>query len=739
MEPQETKRKLTTIFSTDVKGYSRLMSEDEAATVRTLKAYREVISSHIEKHGGRVIDSPGDNLLAEFGSVVHAVESAVEIQQALKERNEELPEYRKMEFRIGINLGDVIADGERLYGEGVNIAARLESLAEGGGICISGDAYRQVRDRLPFGFEDLGEHSVKNLPRPVHAYRVLMEPEAAGTLSAAKRMGQKPRQWAVVAAVAVFVLGGAALWNFYPRPPRIEPASVKRMAFPLPEKPSIAVLPFLNMSGDPKQEYFADGITEDLITDLSKISGLFVIARNSVFTYKGKSVKIRQVAEEMGVRYVLEGSVRRVGDQVRINAQLIDSTTGGHLWAERYDGSLADVFALQDRVTQKIVAALAVNLTPGEKALQTRPETGNPEAYDAFLRGWLHYRRNSPDDFAKAVPYFEKAIELDPNYSRAYAALAAVYWAVVDKNWSTGTSIWARRLGITSDEGIHREKQNLQEAMKNPVPLAHQVASGRLSRQGQHEAAIAEARRAISMDTNDPVAHEAMATALIYAGRPAEAPPHIKQAMRLDPRFPHEYLYWLGLAQFGMERYEDAVGALAKAAQSNPDDDRSLIILAAAYGHLKREREAKSAIGKANRLRGERQRRLTGTGMKAGIDVLLLGPYTQNDVALWPFKIREDRERLREGLRLAGVPKVGTGKKVSLIEIAGATTVDAAAAKVLLDRGVPFIDVRGTNSYNNGHIPGAVNLWFKKGFSESALSAVVAKGQEVVIYCMGER
>ncbi len=410
MGPEKVQRKLTTIFSTDVQGYSRLMADDEAATVHTLKAYREVISSHIEKHGGRVIDSPGDNLLAEFGSVVHAVESAVEIQQALKEWNEELPEGRKMEFRIGINLGDVIADGERLYGEGVNIAARLESLAEGGGICISSDAYRQVRDRLPFGFEDLGEHSVKNLPRPVHAYRVLMEPEAAGTLSAAKRMGQKPRQWAVVAAVAVFVLGGVALWNFYLRPPRIEPASVKRMAFPLPEKPSIAVLPFLNMSGDPKQEYFADGMTEDLITDLSKISGLFVIARNSVFTYKGKSVKIRQVAEEMGVRYVLEGSVRRVGDQVRINAQLIDSTTGGHLWAERYDGSLADVFALQDRVTQKIVAALAVNLTPGEKALQTRPETGNPEAYDAFLRGWSHYRRGASDDFAKAVPYFEKVL-----------------------------------------------------------------------------------------------------------------------------------------------------------------------------------------------------------------------------------------------------------------------------------------------------------------------------------------
>ncbi len=276
--------------------------------------------------------------------------------------------------------------------------------------------------------------------------------------------------------------------------------------------------------------------------------------------------------------------------------------------------------------------------------------------------------------------------------------------------------------------------------MKNPVPLAHRVASGRLSRQGQHEAAVGEARRAIALDPNDPVAHEAMATVLVYAGRPAEAAESITQAMRLDPQLAHEYLFWLGLAQFGMERYEDAAETLTRAARSNPDNDRSLIILAAAYGHLGRVPEAKSAIDKANGLRHARQQRLTDSNVKAGIDFFLVGPYTQKDVDLWPFKEEADRTRLRQGLRLAGVPKTGKGKHVSPIEVAGATTVDPDAAKILLDRGVPFVDVRPDGRWNDAHIPGAVNLSLKhKAFNEGALSQVVAKDQEVVIYCMGPR
>jgi tetratricopeptide (TPR) repeat protein len=450
-------------------------------------------------------------------------------------------------------------------------------------------------------------------------------------------------------------------------------------------------------------------------------------------------VKIQQVAEDLGVRYVLEGSVRRAGDQVRINAQLIDAITGGHLWAERYDGSLTDVFALQDRVTQKIVNALAVNLTAEEQAHKARLETDNPEAYDAFLRGWANYRRNTPDDFAKAIPYFETAIERDSNYGRAYAALAAVYWSVVDKDRSTGTTAWSRALGINTDESRRREQLYLQAAKKNPTPLAYQVASGRLSRQGQHEGAITEAGRAIALDPNDPVAYEAMATALIYAGRPTEAVDQIKQAMRLDPRFPHEYIYWLGLAQFGMERFEDAAETLTRATQSNPDDDRALIVLAAAYGHLERVQEAKSAVEKADTLRHERQQLWTDPSVEVGVDVLLAGPYTLKDVDLWRFGESADRERLYEGLRLAEVPKAGLGKAVSPTKVAGATTVDAVEAKSLLDRGVPFVDVRGDDSWNDGHIPGAVHLYLKAGFNEAGLSAVVAKDQAVVVYCQGPR
>ena len=331
MATQEVKRKLTAILSADVKGYSRLMSEDEAGTIRRLNAYKEMMANFIQQHHGRVVDAPGDNLLAEFGSVVDAVQCALKIQKELKTRNEELPENRRMEFRIGINLGDVIEEGDKIYGDGVNIAARLESLSEAGGICISGTAYDQVENKLSLGYEYLGEQPVKNIAKPVRVYRVLVEPKAV-----AQRIS--------------------------------EVASKERMALPLPDKPSIAVLPFVNMSDDPKQEYFSDGMTDEIITALSKVPNLFVIARNSTFTYKGKAVKVKQVSEELGVRYVLEGSVRKAGHRIRINAQLIDALKGHHLWAERYDRELRDIFALQDEITMKIIIALQVELTAGEMA-----------------------------------------------------------------------------------------------------------------------------------------------------------------------------------------------------------------------------------------------------------------------------------------------------------------------------------------------------------------------------------
>jgi adenylate cyclase len=369
---QDFRRKLTAIFSADVEGYSRLMGEDEEATVRTITVYREVMASIIDKHQGRVVDSPGDNLLADFHSVVDALRCAVETQEEFRARNADLPENRRMEFRIGINLGDVIQEGERIYGDGVNIAARVEGFAEGGGICISGSAYDQVKHKLALGYENLGEHTVKNIADPVRVYRVDMKPEAdSARVSIEVEARPRSRRGVALAAVVVLILGVAAvaIWSFYSGPShrQAEVASVDAIAIPLPGKASIAVLPFKNLGGDPEQEYFSDGITNDIITDLSKFRQLFVIASNTIFTYKGKPVRVKDVGRDLGVRYVLEGSVQKAGKQVRINAQLIDATTGHHLWAERYERDLTDVFALQDEIVQTIVTKLALQIDEAER------------------------------------------------------------------------------------------------------------------------------------------------------------------------------------------------------------------------------------------------------------------------------------------------------------------------------------------------------------------------------------
>jgi TolB-like protein len=438
-------------------------------------------------------------------------------------------------------------------------------LAEGGGICVSGTVYDQVKSKLGLEYDYLGEQAVKNIPEPVRVYRVLSFPGAAAhrVAQAKEALGRKWRKAALAITAIVFVAASAAVWYFYFQPsrPQVEVASVEKMAFPLPDKPSIAVLPFANMSEDAKQEYFSDGITEDLITDLSKISGLFVIARNSVFTYKSKPVQIRQVAEELGVRYVLEGSVRHAGDQVRINAQLIDATTGGHLWAERYDGKLESVFALQDRITQNIVSALEVKLTAGEEKKIARRDTDSTEAYKAFLMGFAHYRLKTPDDFEQAIPYLEEAINKDPNYSRAYAALADLYWEIAKMGWTE----WRDRHDMSRAEILVKAEKYLKEAMKYQTPLAHFVASDMRRGQGRHQDSITEATRAIALDAGDPVGYLAMARALIWAGSPEEGAGFIKKAMRLDPNYPPEYLHWLGVAQFGVERFEEAATTLEEA------------------------------------------------------------------------------------------------------------------------------------------------------------------------------
>jgi TolB-like protein/class 3 adenylate cyclase/Flp pilus assembly protein TadD len=627
-------RRLAVILAADVVGYSRLMEADEEATARTLSTYREIIEGLIASHHGRVFGSAGDSVIAEFASPIEAVRCAVDIQRELEAHNVDLPEDRRMRLRIGVNLGDVMVEGDNLLGDGVNIAARLETLADPGGISLARSVFDQVKKQLDLGYEYLGEHEVKNIAEPIRVYRVLTEPEAVGkVIGEAKRTTQSWIKYALAAAVVVLIaVLGVGLW-LRPWQATVEPASVERMAHPLPDKPSIAVLPFTNMSDDPAQEYFVDGMTEDLITDLSKVSGLFVIARNSVFTYKGKAVKVGQVAEELGVRYVLEGSVRRAGEQVRINAQLIDATTGGHIWAERYDGTLDDVFALQDNVTRKIVAVLAVQLTVGERERVARKETEVPEAYDAFLQGWQHYLRQNPENFRKAISYFEKALGLDPEYARAYAALAATY-AQVWKN------IWHVKVGLVYvHDPRFRAEELLEKALLRPIPLAHQVAAGMLSQQGRHEEAIAEAERAISLDPNDADGYIALAGALSLAGKPEEAHQLVQRAMRLNPHYPPFYLYELGLAEFGMERFAEAAESLERASALNPDDRWSSRLLLATYGLMGRKEEAAGLLETA----GKSWR---------GFD-----PLTIRSVAFWyPFKEPADAKRLAEGLRQAGVP-----------------------------------------------------------------------------------
>jgi TolB-like protein/rhodanese-related sulfurtransferase len=640
-------------------------------------------------------------------------------------------EDRAIRFRIGVNIGDVIVKGEDVFGDGVNVAARLEGLAKPGEVLVSRTVADHVKGKIGSGFEDLGEQELKNIAEPVHMYRVVAQPETSSTATAVRKKAKKkglPKLPAIAAGLAVLILAaGAVLW-LKPWQPRVEPASVERMALPLPDKPSIAVLPFSNMSGDAEQDYFIDGMTEDLITDLSKNPELFVIARNSSFSYKGQEVKVHQVAEELGVRYVLEGSVRRAGEKVRINAQLIDATTGGHLWAERYDGTLADVFDLQDKVTRQIVAALAVSLGASEnrgtteELGATQAETESAEAYDAFLQGWDYYRRGTPKDYSAAIPYFEQAIQLDSNYGRANSALAAVYWNSMRNGWT-----W--EMGLPHQQATTLAQKYLREAKKNSSALTYQVDS-EFSAQFRRkpDKALADAERALALDANNPAGYLAMANALLKADRPAEAIQNVETAMRLDPHFPASYLTILGEAQFVLGQFGDAAETFEKAASRNPDNDWNFVYLAATYGQLGRDDKAKAAVKKANEIRAK-------WGWDA-LTLLALGKST--------FRWTGDQKSLREGLVKAGV---GGGQVnwmplvVSSIssedehryEIEGATTVSVETAKAMHDRGVPFIDVYGR--WIAEHVPSAYGMELDKGeFNKVRLSEIVNKDQEVVIY-----
>ena len=574
MAREEFKRKLTAILSADVKGYSRLMGEDDEATVRTITAYREVITEIVQKHRGRVVDSQGDNILAEFASVIDAVGSAVEIQEELKTRNAELPEDRKMEFRIGVNLGDVIHEEERIYGDGVNVAARVESLADPGGICVSGTVFDQIESKLPLGYEYLGEQSVKNISKPVRIYKALMDPEAVGKVIGEKRAEPRRGQKVALAVVTVLLLivGGLLIWRT--AYPPVQVASVQKMAFPLPDKPSIAVLPFDNLSGDPEQEYFSDGLTEEIISALSRVRKLFVIARNSTFTYKGKPVKVQQVAEDLGVQYVLEGSVREAGDKVRITAQLVDALDGHHLWAKRYDRNISDIFAVQDEITKKIITAMQVKLTEGEQARATAKGTNNLEAYLKCLQANEYHNQINPESNALVKQLAKEAIALDPGYAWAYYILGRSHMA----------DVW---LGTTKSpkNSIGKSIELAQKAivMDDTYADAHGLLGFLFSMTRQYDKAVAEAEKAVALNPNSADSHFYLGKVLTFDGRWAESIPEYRIAVRLNPIPPNKYTYSIGLAYCYTGQCEDAIKWCEKAVRQEPNSLLARLFMASVY------------------------------------------------------------------------------------------------------------------------------------------------------------
>jgi TolB-like protein len=629
------------------------MSEDEAGTIRTLNAYKEAMTNLIQHHHGRVVDAPGDNLLAEFASVVDAVQCAVEIQRELKVRNAELPENRQMEFRIGINLGDVVEEEGRIYGDGVNIAARLETLSYAGGICISGTTFDHIRNKLSLGYEYLGEQTIKNIAIPVRVYRVLMEPEAAGKVIGEKKA--KPRQWqrAVISLVAAVIVVAAAvvIWKLYtpsapqpevaskekiialqtekpsaavpapsapsgelkPKekvvlpspekvakrvtpPPKEEVASKERMAFPLPDLPSIAVMPFVNMSEDPKQEFLSDGMTEEIITALSKVRHLFVISRQSTFFYKAKPVKVKQVSEELGVRYVLEGSVQRSGDRIRINAQLIDALTGRHIWAERYNRDLKDIFALQDEITMKILTAIRVKLTEGEQGLRQEKYFKGKKGLDCYLKvleGFNYLKGYNIDGTRVGNRILEEAIEMCPDNPVIYVLMGWVsyleYWLGLGK--SPRESI---------EKGIELEQRAL--AMDDSLPLAHGQLSMFYTLRREYDKSIAEAERAVGLEPGGASTHLCYGMSLSYGGRPEEAIPVLQKSIRLNPLGDAGSFLHLGHAYRATGRFQEAVSEYKKSLQRSPDNFFAHLGLTATYSMMGREQEARTEAAEVLRL-----------------------------------------------------------------------------------------------------------------------------------------
>lgn len=613
-----TQRKLTAILSADVVGYTRLMGRDEQGTLESLKESRRIFAERVAECDGRINDTAGDSILAELPSAVRAVECAIAIQEALRQRNAHLPEDRQMWYRIGINVGDVIADGDTIYGDGVNVAARTQALAEPGGISLCGPAYEQVKDKLDLNVRSLGGQRFKNVAEPVVCYCIANEPG----MPSASATHRRPLLGTLAAVGVAALVAGALLFQTErgEQPALVESATDTR--------PSVAVLPFTNLSADPAQEYFSDGITSDIITDLSRLKALRVIARQSTFTYKDTALGIPQIAQALGVRYVIGGSVQKAGQRLRINVQVTDARTNSELWGERYDGSVDDLFAVQDEVTRRIADILAVQLSPEEQRNLGRAQTHSFEAYDQFLQGQEQYRIRTKESNEHAKEAYRRAIELDPEFARAYGALAA---ALAYEYWRG----WTDAPNETIDYALELAQKAV--ALDDQSPQAHWALGYVHLRRKEYQEATEAAERATTLAPNYADGYGLMALVDVFTGRYQRAVTLIRKAMDLNPYYTYEYPNLLGRAYYGLGRYGEAAQAFETALQKNANTVAPRLYLASSYMRMGRADDAAWEIEQAQ---------LAEPGI------------TLSQVAnTLPLQDRAKLNRLLDDLRQAGLPE----------------------------------------------------------------------------------
>lgn len=619
-------RRLMAIVAADMVGYSRLMEADEEGTLARQKLHRkELVDPRISDHDGRIVKTTGDGFLIEFGSVVDAVRCAVDVQKAVTKREANVDDDKRIRYRVGINLGDVIIDDDDVMGDGVNIAARLESMAAPGEVLISGTTFDHVKNKLDYEFRFLGERQLKNIADPVRTYLVL--PDGHAKREWGKQLS--PRNWRQFAGPAALLLIMAGIGWWQPWTAHVDPARPAKMAYPLPEKPSIAVLPFDNIGGDIQQDYLADGLTENITSTLSKIPGMFVIARNSTFTYKGKAVRVKQVAEDLGVRYVLEGSVQHSGDRIRVTAQLIDALEDYHVWSEQYDRKLTDLFSVQDEITLRIATELQVRFAEGSQGrLPVGHGTRNIKAWANAVQGFALFRKLTREENARAQQLLQEATSLDPSYAWAWTVLAWTHWNDARNGWGS------------SQENSFQMAFELATKSKEidySVPFTYSLLGALNLLKGEYEKAVALNEQAVALDPNGADRKALLGMVLTYAGQPEQAVTLLEQAMRLNPRYPGWYLVTLGRAYRLSGRPDDAIEALQRAKERIPRNDHARVVLTAAYLENGRQEEARSEAA----------------------DILNLNPKfsIRKFAKVIPYKDPEQAKRILNALRQVGLPE----------------------------------------------------------------------------------